>query len=52
MVVNIGGPGCAQGGMLVLYLFGSCPKIHGTSVLVHKEGVLCIICTVAGSDAI
>ena len=38
--------------MLVLYLFGSCPKIHGTPALVHKEGVLCISCTVAGSYAI
>ena len=38
--------------MLVLYLFGSCPKIHGTPALVHNEGVLCINCTVAGSYAI
>ena len=38
--------------MLVLYLFGSCPKMHGTPAFVHKEGVLCIGCTVAGSYAI
>ena len=38
--------------MLVLYLFGSSPKIHGTPALVHNEGVLCISCTVAGSYAI
>ena len=38
--------------MLVLYLFGSCPKIHATLALVHKEGVLCIIRLVATSDAI
>ena len=31
--------------MLVLYLFGSCPKIH-------KEGVLCIISSVTTSYAI
>ena len=38
--------------MLVLYLFGSCPKIHGTAALVHNKGVLCIRCTVACSYAI
>ena len=38
--------------MLGLYLFGSCPKIHGTPALVHNEGVLCISCTVTGSYAI
>ena len=38
--------------MLVLYLFGSCPKIHGTPALVHNEGVLCISCTVTGSYTI
>ena len=38
--------------MLVLYLFGSCPKIHGTPALFHKEGILYISCTVAGSYAI
>ena len=38
--------------MLVLYLFGSCPRIHGTPALVHNEGVLCISCTVTGSPAI
>ena len=37
---------------MVLYLFGSCPKIHGTPVLVHNEGVLCISCKVTGSYAI
>ena len=35
-----------------MYLFGSCPKNHGTSALLHKEGVLCIICTVGRSGAI
>ena len=50
--VNIGRPGCRQGGMLVAYLFGSCPKTHGTLALVHNEGVLCISCTVTGSYAI
>ena len=30
----------------------SCPKFHSVVALLHKEGVLCIICTVAGSDAI
>ena len=35
-----------------MYVFGSCPKIHGSSALVHNEGVLCISCTVAGSYAI
>ena len=38
--------------MLVLYMFGSCPKIHGTPVVVHKESVLCISCTVVDSYAI
>ena len=38
--------------MLVLYLFGSCPRIHGTPPLVHNEGVLCISYTVIGSHAI
>ena len=38
--------------MLVPYLFGSCPKIHGTPALVHNEGVLRNSCTVAGSYAI
>ena len=38
--------------MLDLYLFGSCPKIHGTPALVHNEGILCIRCTVTGSYAI
>ena len=38
--------------MLVLYLFGSCPRIHGTAAFVHNEGVLCISCTVTGSYAI
>ena len=40
--------------MLVLYLFESCPKIHGTPALVHNEGVLCMSCTVTvtGSYAI
>ena len=38
--------------MLVLYLFGSCPKIHGTPALVNNESVLCINCTVAGFYAI
>ena len=33
--------------MLVLHLFGSCPKIHATLALVHKKGVLCIIWLVA-----
>ena len=28
------------------------PKIHGILALLHKEGVLCIICTVACPDAI
>ena len=37
---------------VVLYLFGSCPTIHGTLALVHNESVLCISCTVAGSSAI
>ena len=37
--------------MLVLYLFGSCLKIHGTPAFVHKEGVLRIRCRVAGSYA-
>ena len=41
-----------QGGMLVLYLFESCPRIHGTPALVHHEGVLYISCTVTGSYAI
>ena len=50
--VNIGRPGCTQGGMLVSYLFGSYPKIYGTPALVHDEGVLCISCTVAGSYTI
>ena len=35
-----------------MYLFGSCPKIHGTPPFVHNEGVLCIGCTVTGSYAI
>ena len=35
-----------------MYLFGSCPKIHGTPALVHNRGVLCINCTVTGSYAI
>ena len=39
-------------GMLILYLFGSCPKIHGTPAFVRNEGVLCISCTVTGSYAI
>ena len=38
--------------MLVLHLFGSCPKIHGTPALVHDEGVLSISCTVTDSYAI
>ena len=38
--------------MLILYLFGSCPRIHGSPALVHNEGVLCISCTVTGSHAI
>ena len=38
--------------MLVLYLFGSCPKIHGTPALVHNGGVLFISCTMTGSYAI
>ena len=38
--------------MLVLYLFGSCPRIHGTPTLVQNEGVLCISYTVTGSHAI
>ena len=38
--------------MLFLYLFRSCPKIHGTPALVRNEGVLCISCTVTGSYAI
>ena len=38
--------------MLVLYLFGSCQRIHGTPTLVHNEGVLCISYTVTGSHAI
>ena len=33
--------------MLVLYLVAF-PKIDGILALLHKEGVLCIICTVAG----
>ena len=28
------------------------PKIHGILALLHKEGVLCIICTAACTDAI
>ena len=38
--------------MLVLYLFGSCPKIDGTPTFVHNEGILCITYRVAGSYAI
>ena len=38
--------------MLVLYLFGSCPKMHGTPAGVHNEGVLYIGCTVTASYAI
>ena len=38
--------------MQVLYLFGSCPKIHGTPAFVHNEDVLCISPTVTGSYAI
>ena len=30
----------------------ACPKIHGIFALLHKEGVLCIICTVACPDTI
>ena len=35
--------------MLVLYLFGSCPKIHGIPALVRNDGILCISRTVTGS---
>ena len=38
--------------MLVVYLFGSVPKMHGTPTLVHNEGVFCITCTVTSSYAI
>ena len=38
--------------MLVLYLFGSCPRIHGTRALVNNQGILCISCTLTGSYAI
>ena len=37
--------------MLLLYLFGI-SKIHGILALLHKEGILCISCTVACPDAI
>ena len=30
----------------------ACPKMHGILALLHKEGVLCIICKVACPDAI
>ena len=35
-----------------MYLFGSCPKIHGPPALVRNKGFLCISCTVTGSYAI
>ena len=38
--------------MLVLHLFRSCPRIHGTPAHDHNEGVLCISYTVTGSYAI
>ena len=42
--------------MQILYLFGvpwwSCPSFRSNVALRHKEGVLSIICAVAGSDAI
>ena len=38
--------------MLVLYLFYSCARIHGTGALDHDEGVLCINYTVTGSYGI
>ena len=43
---------CTDRAMLVLYLFGSCQIIYGILVLVHKEGVFCISCTVANFYAI
>ena len=56
MVVNMGGAGCTQGGMEVLYLFGPqgghVRNCAANAALHHKQGVLCIICTVAGSEAI
>ena len=56
MVANVGPPGCTEVGMQVPYLFGApgghirifCPG----AALHHNKGVLCIICTAAGSDTI
>ena len=45
--VNIRRPMCTQAEMLVPHLFGSCLRIYSPPALVHKNGVLCIIFTVA-----